>query len=331
MGLSGGVPVAVAVDGKDAVGIFGDHVPPLVEAEGPGGVPVSLGAVDDFGLVDFPGKVLPDNGGQLHPHADVHLVVLQLHPVFGAPGGKELAPRPAHGEDDLAGGGGAAPLPVLQGDLAGADIHIGGAGAGEDLAAVLQALHQPHHGVKVAVRTQVLQLGLLHMQIVLETELFQLVIGGVPLGGGPMGDQDAVRLLDILQHHLPGEEIGEPAAVFGADDILAVGEGPGAPNPLHNGAAFAPDAPVGLPCHNGTFAVLQGVALLHQADLEGGVVFGEAVGHQPADAAADDEYIVIIFQFQGDTSFIFSSCAPARKPPRCALPAPWRRFPGWRR
>ena len=101
-----------------------------------------------------------------------------------------------------------------------------------------------------------LQLGLLHVQIVLEAELFQLVIGGVPLGGGPVGDQDAVRLLDILQHHLPGEEIGEPAAVFGADDILAVGEGPGAPNPLHNSAAFAPDAPVGLPCHNGTFAVL---------------------------------------------------------------------------
>ena len=40
--------------------------------------PYLLGAVDQLGLVHHVGDVLKDGGGQLHPHADVHLVVEQL-------------------------------------------------------------------------------------------------------------------------------------------------------------------------------------------------------------------------------------------------------------
>ena len=43
-------------------------------------VAVLLGAVDQLGLVDHVGDVLKDDGGQLHPHAHVHLVVQQLQP-----------------------------------------------------------------------------------------------------------------------------------------------------------------------------------------------------------------------------------------------------------
>lgn len=82
----------MTIDGENAVGVLGDHLAPLIEAEHPGGIAILFGAVEDFGLVDLLGEVLPDHRGQLDPHTDVHLVVAQGNAVFLAPAEKKLEP-----------------------------------------------------------------------------------------------------------------------------------------------------------------------------------------------------------------------------------------------
>ena len=92
-----------------------------VHAEGAHLVPVLLGAVDQLGLVHHIGDVFKDRGGQLHPHADVHLVVQQLQPQALALLGEPLGAGAAGGGDEpLAGhllaaaqGEAEAALPVL--------------------------------------------------------------------------------------------------------------------------------------------------------------------------------------------------------------------------
>ena len=75
-----------------------------VHAEGAHLVAVLLGAVDQLGLVHHVGDVLKDGGGQLHPHADVHLVVEQLQPQVLALVGEPLGPGAAGGGDEPAAG-----------------------------------------------------------------------------------------------------------------------------------------------------------------------------------------------------------------------------------
>ena len=58
-------------------------------------VPVLLGPVDELGLVDHVGDVLEDQGGQLHPHTDVDLVVGHGQAQLTALLGKPLCPGPA--------------------------------------------------------------------------------------------------------------------------------------------------------------------------------------------------------------------------------------------
>ena len=70
-----GVGVGVAVDGVDALHVLRHHVAVGIHAEGAHLIPVPFGAVDKLGLVDYVSDVLKDLGGQLHPYADIHLVV----------------------------------------------------------------------------------------------------------------------------------------------------------------------------------------------------------------------------------------------------------------
>lgn len=70
-----------------------------------------------------------------------------------------------------------------------------------------------------------LDLSLLHMQVILQTEPLEFVIGLEPLGGGSVLYHDAVRFLNVADHRFRREKVGEPAAVFGGDDILAVRKG----------------------------------------------------------------------------------------------------------
>ena len=82
----------MAVDGVDALHVLGHHMAVGVHAEGAHLVAVLLGAVDQLGLIHHVGDVLEDLCGQLHPHADVHLVVDQLQTQALALVGEPLRP-----------------------------------------------------------------------------------------------------------------------------------------------------------------------------------------------------------------------------------------------
>ena len=98
--VHGGVLVAVAVDGDDAVGVFVDHRAPGVHAERAHLVLILLGLIDDLALIELIGDGGEHLGGQLHPHTDVDLVVGHGQAQLTALLGKPLCPGPAGGGDE---------------------------------------------------------------------------------------------------------------------------------------------------------------------------------------------------------------------------------------
>ena len=98
--------------------------------------------------------------------------------------------------------------------------HLGGAGV--DVHLVPERVDEMSHSLKVGVGAEMLDLSLLHVQVILQTEPLEFVIGLEPLGGGSVLHHDAVCFLNIADHRFRREKVGEPTAVFGGDDILAV-------------------------------------------------------------------------------------------------------------
>ena len=201
-GLAALVAVGVAVDGQHAVGVLGDHAAALVKAEHPGLVAVLLGAVPDLRLIDALGKVLPDDGGQLDANADVHLVIFQRDAVAAAPAGEEAAAHPAHRKDHLAGVQLLLAFGAAGGDFQRLPVHVGDLGVGEDVAAGTQLFDQTAHRLKVGVGAQVLELRLVHVQIVRQAQLFELIVRQKPLGRRAERDQNLVGLLDVVDDRL---------------------------------------------------------------------------------------------------------------------------------
>ena len=78
LGLLGRVLIAVAVDGHDAVRVFGHDRALRVHAERAHEILIFFGLVDDLALIKLVGQVLEDLGGQLDAHADVDAVGLRL-------------------------------------------------------------------------------------------------------------------------------------------------------------------------------------------------------------------------------------------------------------
>ena len=69
-----GVFVGVAVHRYDAIGIFIDHGPAWIHAEGSHQILVLLGLIDDLAFIHLIGDVAENRCGQLHAHADVHAI-----------------------------------------------------------------------------------------------------------------------------------------------------------------------------------------------------------------------------------------------------------------
>ena len=284
-----GVGVAVAVHRVDALHILRHHVAVGVHAEGAHLVPVPLGAVDELGLVDHVGDGLEDQGGQLHPHADVDLVVGHGQAQGAALVGEPLRPGPAGGGDEEGGGvfvpaGGlqavARPIPADGGD--------GGVKLEGDV--LPQVLVEVGEDAQVVLRAQVLYPGLEEVEVVLQRLPPQGLGlrggGGKDLGGGPVGHVDLVHIVDEV-HDLPlRHEVGEPAAEGGGEVIFPVREGPCPAKTAHGVADLAVYAGGGLACHDGAAAVVDVPPLVHHQHPQAGAAAAEFVGGEDAGLAA---------------------------------------------
>ena len=84
------------------------------------------------------------------------------------------------------------------GDFQRLPVHVGDLGVGEDVTAGAQLLDQTAHRLKVGVGAQVLELRLVHVQIVRQAQLFELIVRQKSLGRRAERDQNLVGLLDVV-------------------------------------------------------------------------------------------------------------------------------------
>ena len=259
--------------------------------------------------------MLKDGGGQLHPHADVHLVVEQLQPQLLALVGEPLGARAAGGGDKpLAGdflptGQSQAEAAVGLGDV----LHRG---VEAELQHVLESLIDILEDAQVVLGAQVLAPGLKQVQVIAQglsgQSLGLVALGGENLGGGPVGDVDGVHVVDEVHDHLGVHKVGEPAAELGGKVELSVGESACAAKAAHGVAYGTVDAFADLARHNGAAAVVDIPALVQGQHLQVGTAVGQLVGGKDARlAAAQDHYV--IHGIHGSSPYIFF-CFGGKKP-----------------
>ena len=293
----GGVGVGVAVHRVDALHILGHHVAVWIHAEGAHAVAVLLGAVDQLGLVDHIGDVLKDGGGQLHPDADVHLVVQQLQPQGLALVGEPLRPGPSRRGDEvfaphLAPLGQEEPVAVLR-LLNGGYLRMEG-----KLQLVRQPLIDVGEDAQIVLSAQVLAPGLKEVEIVGQGLAGQLpgrlALGGEYLGGGPVGHIDGVHIVDEL-HHMGGlHKVGKPAAELGGEVEFPVGESPGPAEAAHGMAHGTADALLHLPRHDGAAAAVDVRPLVQGQHLQLGMEMGQLIGGENACLPTAQDHSVVI-------------------------------------
>lgn len=214
-------------------------------------------------------------------------------PFFWHQPEKKLEPGPSHRKDDAVRCELVFPLGITGCDLMGFPVHIGDGGTGVDVHLVPERVDEVSHGLKVGVGAEMLDLSLLHVQVILQTEPLEFIIGLEPLGGGSVLHHDAVRFLNVADYRFRREKVGEPAAVFGGDDIFAVRKGAGTSQTFHNGAGITLDALLDLTGYNGTDAVPDvPPRSIRQMDSSG-AFSADGKRSQAADAAADDGNIIL--------------------------------------
>ena len=241
--------------------------------------------------------MLKDLGGELHPHADVHLVVDELDAQALALVGKPLRAGAAGGGDEP----GAVHLVPPVGDetvaLLPPVLNGGDGGVEAVFHMLLHGLIDALKDLQVVLGAQVLAAGLEEMEVMLQGALLQRPGlgggGGKDLGGGAVLDIDGIHIVDEVHDLFPVHEVGEPAAESGGKVILAVGEGARAAKTAHGIADLAVNALLYLARHNGTAAGVDIGALIQGDHLERGMAAHQLVpGEDPGLAAADDGYIV---------------------------------------
>ena len=268
-----------------------------VHAEGSHLVAVLLGAVNQLGFVHHVGDVLEHRGGQLHPHAHVHLVVQQLQPQPLALVGEPLRPGAARARDEIGGG---IPRPALrhQGVHAVPCLNGRHGGVEQEGMPVPDGLIDAGEDFQVVFRPQVLALGLEQMQVIFQRLPLQRLGlgggGGVHLGGGAVLHVEAVHIADEV-HDLPLlQEIGEPAAKGGGEVEFPVGEGPRPAKAAHGAAHPALDAGADLARHDGALAAVDIRPLVHHQHPGGGAFQRQLIGGVDAGlAGAQDHHVVI--------------------------------------
>ena len=297
----------MAVDGVDALHVLRDHMAVGVHAEGADLVAVLLGAIDELGLIDHVGDVLKDQGGQLHAHADVDLVVGHGQAQLLTLVGKPLGPGAAGGCDEILGKvliavGGLQEIAAL--GLT--DLRDGGVELEVDV--LPQVLINIREDTQVVLGAQVLHAGLEQVQVRFQRPLAQGLglrgVGGEDLSGGTVGGVDLIHIVDQVHDLFFRDEVGQPAAEGRGEVILAVGESARTAEAAHGVADLAVDAALDLSGHDGAAAVVDVLALIDDQHLHAGVPVDQLVPGKDASLAATQDHGIIGFQ-HGD-SFLCS-------------------------
>ncbi len=255
-------------------------------------------------------------GRQLHPHADVHLVIDELDAQVLALVGEPLGTGAAGTGDEP----GAVDLVALLGDEAVAlplQIHdLGDSGVEMELHTLAALLIDALQDLQVVLGTQVLTPGLEQMKVVLQGPLLQGTgrrgIGGEHFVGGSVLHVDGVHIVDEAHDLFLGHEVGEPAAERGGEVIFAVGKGAGAAKTAHGAAHLAVDALLHLARHNGAAAGIDIGPLIQGHHLEAGVAVHQLVpGENTGFAAAQNGNVIPCVHVRSLTlRHIWKGCNP---------------------
>ena len=291
-----GVCIGVAVNGIDALHIFGHHMAVGVHTEGAHLIAVLLGAVDQLGLVHHVGDMLKDGGGQFHPNPDVHLVVQQFQAQIFTLVGEPFCAGASGGGDEPAAGD---LVSLLQGQAEAipipGDVLYGGIEA--ELQLVLQPLVDVLKDAQVVFGAQVLAPGLKQMQVIAQGPAGQGAglcgLGGKDLLCSAVSYIDGVHIVDEL-HDLAGlHKVGEPSAKLGCEVELSVGKCACPSEAAHGVAYGAVDALPYLARYDGAAAMVDITPLVQGQDLQFRTVAGQFIGGKdPGLAAAQDDNVI---------------------------------------
>ena len=297
----------MAIDRENSGGVFHNHLPALVEAEHARDVSVLLGTVPDFWLVDLMGKIIPYHAGKLDANTDIHLVVFQRNTVLRTPFGKKAAAHTADGKNDMLRRDAVLyAFAFIMHSMSGF-VHIGHVGIRQNGYMFLQKSRHFSHGLEIGVRSQMLELGLRHMQVILQAFFLQLVVGHEALCRRAEVLQNTVCLLDVIQNLFGRQKIRQPAAVFCGNDVFAVGKSTCSGKALHNGAGGAFDTGRGFSGDDGACPLFDVVSFLEQNDLCPRRFCGKLVSaHQSADAASDDRNVIMLHDYLTPLLFAFA-------------------------
>ena len=292
--LLGGILVAVAVDGDDAVGILVDHGALGVHAEGADLILILLGAVDNLALVELIGQVGEYHRRQLHTDADVHPVGLGgdlhlpadlLHP---------LAAAAAYGDDALLAGIGRAVAPDLVTAAYAADAPDRGIKVEVHLVLKERVQVFQHHIVDVGA--QMAHGGIQQVQVVLNADGLKLGAGGgiEPGARAAVGHVDVIYIFHQVQGPLLADILVEGAAEIVGDVVFSVGKSPRAAEAGHDGAALAANTALDGGAVDGAGPLVQGMTGLKNADLQAGRPQHQLVRRKnAAGTGANNKHIIV--------------------------------------
>ena len=318
--VQGGVLIAVAVDGDNAVGVLVHHRAPGVHAERAHLVLILLGLIDDLALVQLVGDGGEHLGGQLHPDADVHAIGLGGDIQRLAHGLHPLAAAASHGDDALA----AAECALICLRLIAAVVQNGQClhrRQEVEVDMLLQLGVQVLQHLVVDIRAQMPHGGVQQVEIVLQAQTLEAAVRrGVQLGAGAAaGHVDLVHVAHELHGLLLADVLIQCAAELVGQVILAVGEGAGAAEAVHDGTGLAVDAGLDLIAVDGTVPLLQRVARLQHRHLPLGLTLHQFIGGKDAAGARADNQNIIFHNRRNPPSFgIMSRGKPLYSIPEAA-------------
>ena len=131
-------------------------------------------------------------------------------------------------------------------------------------------------------------------EVIFETFKLDLIARHIDIFMSAIGNQDPIKSFDIFDRFFRAQVIRQPTAVFRGNNELAVGISAAAAKPLHDTAAFAGHAFIGLFGNDRAGTLIDRASAVDNADFGVLILFVGAVsGHEAADAASDDNDIIV--------------------------------------
>ena len=204
----------MSVYGKHAVRIFRNYAAPFIKTEHSCRISVPFASVPYFRLIYFFRKIVPYNCRKFYPDPDVNLIVFQFHIMFLTPFGKKSASESSYRKYNIF------CFQMVFGSFVyhcyGSCIFVysGNLRIDNYLTPCFKVVYEFFHRFKVTVRTQMLQLCLRHMQIMLQTFQFQFITRHKPFRRRSELHKYIVSLLYIIYNGIGFQKLRQPSSVL---------------------------------------------------------------------------------------------------------------------